>query len=296
MRFSPDIRKIMRHLLKKGLNKTRIAELFDTTRQTVHRWCKRAFHRGRESFKDKPRRSKKSKITVEVEVSILTLRNSFDWGTARIQQGLYCLPEYARKAIRCVQGVSLSRTAINSVLKKHGINGYKHNYKGWKFFRASKPNELWQVDIKGPYTVQGRKYWFVVCIDDYSRYLILAEQLDHDPRVEEIGEMLKPQVEKHRPENILTDNKPFREEWDGWCRINGIEPLHAHPYYPQDKGKVERAIRNLNEEFVHLLRKFPEWLRGKLKDYKEWYNEKRFHLGIRAIPSELYKCNVRNFT
>ncbi len=71
MRLSPEIRKTLVRLVKKGLNKTYLAELFDTTRQTVHRWCRRAFHRGREGFKDKPRNPKKGKITVEVEVSIL---------------------------------------------------------------------------------------------------------------------------------------------------------------------------------------------------------------------------------
>ncbi|MGQ9690290.1 MAG: helix-turn-helix domain-containing protein [Thermoproteota archaeon] len=47
IRFSPGIRRALVRLARKGLNKTYIAELFDTTRQTVHRWCKRAFHRGR---------------------------------------------------------------------------------------------------------------------------------------------------------------------------------------------------------------------------------------------------------
>lgn len=294
MRFSPDIRKIMLHLLKKGLSKTHIADLFDTTRQTVHRWCKRAFHRGRESFKDKPRRSKKSKITVEVEVSILALRNSFDWGTARIRQGLYCLPEYARKAIRCVQRVGLSRTAINSVLKKHGINGYRHNYKGWKFFRAKEPNELWQIDLKGPYTVQGKKHWFLVCLDDYSRYLTLSEQFDHEPTTREITILLERLNVK--PEHILSDHGvQFKEQWKRWCKEHDIKPLFAHPYYPQDKGKVERAIRNLNEEFVHLLRKFPEWLKGKLSKYRDWFNNKRYHRGVNDYPARLF-WEVRKFT
>ncbi len=98
----------------------------------------------------------------------------FGWGTARIQQGLYKLPDFMKESIPCVQGVRLSRKAINDVLKKHGINGYKHNYKHWKFFRAKEPDELWQIDLKGPFSVHGKKHWFLVCIDDYSRYLVLA--------------------------------------------------------------------------------------------------------------------------
>ncbi|MBS7633551.1 helix-turn-helix domain-containing protein, partial [Candidatus Bathyarchaeota archaeon] len=38
MRLSSDIRGVFRRLFKKGLTVTRIAELFDITRQTVYRW------------------------------------------------------------------------------------------------------------------------------------------------------------------------------------------------------------------------------------------------------------------
>jgi IS30 family transposase len=123
MCLPPDIRGVFRKLLKKGLTVTRIAYLFDTARQTVHRWLRRGKHVGRESFKDKPREPKASKVTNEVEVSILTLRNTFRWGTVRIQQGLYGLPPFIHEATHCVQEVRLSRETINNGLSKHGVNG-----------------------------------------------------------------------------------------------------------------------------------------------------------------------------
>jgi transposase InsO family protein len=288
MRFTPDIRAAFRQLVKKGLSVTRIAELFDTSRRTVYRWLNRAKHPGRESFRDKSRKGKGIKITVEVEVSILALRNTFGWGTARIQQGLWKLPGFVLESVPCcVQGVMLSREAINSVLTRHGINGYPCRHKRWKFFRARGPDKLWQIDLKGPFTVHGRKYWFVVCIDDYSRYLLLSEQLDHDPTTKEVAALL--QRLGRKPEVILSDRGPqFKENWKDWCRDNGIRPEFAHPRYPQDKGKVERTIRNLNQEFVHHLRRFPGWLDGKVDEYREWFNNSRFHRGVNAFPAELY--------
>ena len=133
-----------------------------------------------------------------------------------------------------------------------------------------------------------KKYWFIICIDDYSRYMILAEQIDHEPTCEEIENMLLPYIIDHQPENILTDNKPFKEQWDKWCKEQCSNPLHAHPYYPQDKGKVERAIRNISEEFIYLIKKFPHWLNGIIDSYKQWYNHKRLHAGINAFPASLY--------
>jgi transposase len=85
LRLTPSIRGLFGKFVKKGLTVTRIAELFDTTRQTMHRWLKRAKHLSRKYFKDKPRKLKPSKITDEVELPILALRNTFKWGIARIQ-------------------------------------------------------------------------------------------------------------------------------------------------------------------------------------------------------------------
>jgi transposase len=274
--------------VRRGFKKTLVAEVFDVSRKTVTTWSKRAKHRGRESFRDKKRENREVKIALEVELAIIAMRTTFDWGTARIQQGLMELPDYAKEVIQhCVQGLKLSRTSINEVLKKHGLNGYKKNYKHWKFFRAKRQNELWQADLKEPYSVQGKKYWFFVCIDDYSRYLLVAEQFDHAPTRIEITKLLKKLPKK--PEKILTDNGPqFREKWKRWCNENHIESLFAHPYYPQDKGKVERAIRNVSEEFIYLLKKSPLWLKGKIKEYRGWYNNKRYHRGIKAIPITLY--------
>lgn len=196
-----------------------------------------------------------------------------------------------KESIDCMQGIRLSREAINNILTRHGVNGYPHNYRHWKFFRASQPDELWQIDLKGPYTVHGQKYWFLVCIDDYSRFIVLTEQFDHCPTTDETTNLLDKLDRK--PANILSDNgSQFKENWIKWCKSNGINPLFAHPYYPQDKGKVERTIRNVSEEFVYLLRRFPDWLGGKLGEYKDWFNKDRFHRGINNFPSRLYSVKL----
>lgn len=282
MRLTPEQRSLIADARQRGIKISRIAEVLGISQTTVKRWSKR------KRFIDKQRKAKDSKVTLEVELAILAMRTTFDWGTARIQQGLINLPDYAKQALQnCVENIKLSRTSINDVLKKHKLNGYKQSSKTWKFFRAKKPNELWQLDIKGHFTVQGKKYYMVVCIDDYSRYLLLAEQFEHVPHTKEITSLLGKLANK--PENILTDNaKIFARQWKLWCLYNEIKALFAHPYYPQDKGKVERTIRNIVEEFIDLLQKFPEWLNGVINDYRSWFNNHRFHRGIGTMPALLY--------
>jgi transposase InsO family protein len=138
--------------------------------------------------------------------------------------------------------------------------------------------------------VAGKKYWIVICIDDYSRYIVLCELFEECPTTKEITDLLETIIRKtkRKPEKILTDHgAQFQDLWKRWCSANKIEQLFAHPYYPQDKGKVERSIRNLVQEFVKLLRKFPEWL-SRISEYVGWYNDKRFHRGISDYPANLY--------
>ena len=66
MRLSPDIRGAFRKLATEDLTVTGIAQMFGTTRQTVYRWLKRGKHHGEETFKDKPRQPKESKVTAEM--------------------------------------------------------------------------------------------------------------------------------------------------------------------------------------------------------------------------------------
>lgn len=258
-------------------------ETFSVSRTTVWYWQY-------EDFKTRfdIKRNSEGKITIDVEITILNLRTTFKWGTARIQNGLISLPEFMRAEMEvCVQNFPLSRTSIQKVLKKHKLNGYKKKYKFWKFFRAKYPNELWQIDLK-EFKFEGKKYYLLVCIDDYSRFILLLELFEHCPTTKEITSAL--QKLNIKPEKILSDNgAQFREQWANWCKENKTEAIFAHPYYPQDKGKVERTIRNLTEEFVDLLSKFPKWLNLKcIEEWRCWFNEERYHRGVKDYPANLY--------
>ncbi|MBS3074701.1 transposase family protein [Candidatus Pacearchaeota archaeon] len=182
-------------------------------------------------------------------------------------------------------------TTINRILKKHGINGYsKKRRKAWKFFRAKHSNELWQVDSK-EFKFEGRKYYFEVCIDDYSRCLLCSKLFDHCPTTKELTSEL--QKLKVKPEKILSDNSgQFKELWKEWCKEQGIEAVFAHPYYPQDKGKVERAIRNVAEELINLIvisRKLVS--NQEVEKWIRWFNEKRYHHGVKDYLANLYVKN-----
>lgn len=258
---------------------------FSVSRKTVWYWGKQNLH----CISDLPRANHKFKITFETEITIIAFRNNFGYGCARIQQRLFCAPSFELEQMEIkVQGVELSRQAINEILKKWGINGYKKKRsKAWKFFRAKYANELWQVDLK-EFKFEGKKYYLLVCVDDYSRYILCLHLFDHCPTTNDLTSALdKLEI---KPEKILFDNGgQFQKQWKDWCIQKRIEPKAAHPYYPQDKGKVERTIRNITEELIIHLSHFAMFF-DKFEEYKIWFNEKRYHRGVKDYPAKLYKC------
>ena len=81
MRLPFELRRLIGKLVDKLGNKSFVSKLLDISWNTVNKWSKRRKH-----LKDRKRKPKESKITVEVELSILALRNTCKWGTERIRQ------------------------------------------------------------------------------------------------------------------------------------------------------------------------------------------------------------------
>jgi transposase InsO family protein len=272
-------------LAREDIPKKVLMMSFSVSRTTVWVWGKQNLHYTKDII-----HVYESKITIEAEITILFLR-SLGYGCARIQQRLNSAPEIElNKTEIFVQELKVSRQTVYKILKKHKLNGYFHkrNQKAWKFFRAKYANELWQLDMK-EFKFEGKKYYFVVCIDDYSRYLLCLQLFDHAPTIKEICQTIAPLVNKYHPKKILTDNNPFKDSWKEWCKNNNIEAVFAHPYYPQDKGKVERAIRNIAEELINIIIIFHKLLNGQeTLSWISWFNEKRYHRGVKDYPANLY--------
>jgi transposase InsO family protein len=284
MRLKPEQRLLLGKLAREDIPKNVLMVSFSVSRTTIWYWGKQNLHYTKNIL-----RVYTGKITIEAEITILFLR-SLGYGCARIKQRLFSAPEIEIRLTKIyVQGLEVSRQTVYKVLKKHKLNGYfsKKNQKAWKFFRAEYPNQLWQLDLK-EFRFEGRKYYFIVCIDDYSRDILLLKLSEHCPTTEDITSAL--QKLNVKPEKILTDNGgQFQEQWKKWCSKNRIEAKFAHAHYPQDKGKVERAIRNIAEELVNIITIFHKLLTDKEIDgWVNWFNNERKSLGVKDYPANLY--------
>ena len=296
--LTPEIRKRIVKAYKKGYRIKDIAAIFGVSRWVIWKWRKRAYHPGKDSYRSHSRRPLKvcTKVTQEIENAVIVLRDSFNWGTYRLSLNLRCPPGYIHHLLTTITGrhwkpVNLSRQTVNTILKKHRRNGspYKRNKRDWKYFRARKPNGLWQIDIKGPFLLDGKRLYALVIIDDHSRFIIYCG-LYTSIKKEEVVTALEGAVKRHGcPKRLLCDNGPQFKSSDlkRWCKINKVKYEPAPPYYPETKGKVERAIRNLKEEYLVLDKVF-ENVSLLLSEYIEWFNNVRYSLGVEGIPASFY--------
>lgn len=301
--LNPETRRLMVNAVRNGYNVGEVAKIFGVSRKTVWKWCKRTMKVGRPIYRDHSKRPQTihRKVTETAEVAIVVLREAFNWGTQRIKLNLECPPSYIRTLLESATGnewkpIILSRQAINNILKKHGLNGSPYKSKrNWKYFRASRPDELWQIDIRGPIRIGNIRGYVLVILDDYSRYLVWCKFYERiTSRIVLSALSYLAITKKQIPQKILADNGPqFKVIFEKGCKNMGIEVIHTPPYYPQCKGKVERVIRTFNEEFLRVCGVFDNSM-TLMPEFQAWYNDSRYHMGIFDFPNELYNnhCNV----
>ena len=120
-------------------------------------------------------------------------------------------------------------------------------------WQAERPNALWHSDVcHGPALVIGEQkkpLRIHAILDDASRYIIALEA-HHTEREEDMLGMLVRAVRKQgRPDAWYLDNGgTYRGDiLRTACGRMGVTLLHARPYDPQARGKMERFWRTLRQ-------------------------------------------------
>jgi len=283
--------------VRNGYKVQDVTRIFNVCRKTVWKWCKRTRKRGRPIYRDQSKRPHRNhrKVTRNAEIAIVVLREAFNWGTQRIAVNLQSPPPYIITLLESVTGtvwtpVTVSRQTVNGILKKHQLNGNPYKDKrDWKYFRATQPDEMWQIDLRGPIRIENIKGYVLVILDDYSRYMLYCkfyESIATETVLTVLQELIR--TKNRKPQKLLVDNGPqFKETFTDSCEHNDIEVIHTPPHYPQCKGKVERVIRTFNEEFLRVCSVFDNPLQ-LMPDFQTWYNDSRYNMGILGYPAALY--------
>ncbi len=173
-------------------------------------------------------------------------------------------------------------------------------------FEAEFPNDIWQSDVMhGPkLKIEGkfRKTYLIALIDDHSRLILnatfyLKENLDCF-----LAALKVAIVKRGLPKKLYVDNgAAFRSNHLAYIAAAlQINLIHAKPYSPQGKGKIERFFRTVRGSFLseqlilelsetsHPLMEFNERLSVWLMDR---YHQKQ-HSSTSETPLERFKNGI----
>lgn len=226
---------------------------------------------------------------------IVSLRLAHGWGARKL------------RVLLAHRGETVSESTINRVLKRQGLIYTREvSGKATRRFERTAPNELWQMDFKGPYRLAtGRCVPFSI-IDDHSRYAIGLFAFDNQ-LTDTVHQALVTRFERYGvPQAILTDHGvPWwgNSNEHGLTRLSirlirqGIRLCFSGVRHPQTQGKVERFHRTISEMVRHHGRPttLSSW-QTRFDDFREEYNHLRPHeaLGL-DVPASRYHPSNRPY-
>lgn len=157
--------------------------------------------------------------------------------------------------------------------------------------------DLYQGDIKyGPYLPIGKngeskQVYLSVFIDDATRYIVAAKFYENQ-KLDIIEDTLRMAIMRYgKPSTIYVDNrKQYRSEWLAKaCSRLDIRILHAKPYHPEGKGKVEAFNRRVDSFLSEVALEKPQSLEELNCLLDLWINEhyhKSVHHSLHGISPE----------
>jgi len=123
-------------------------------------------------------------------------------------------------------------------------------------FEAELPNDIWQSDVMhGPMVTVGerqRKSYLIAFIDDHSRLIPYAQFYLSEKLASFLDAFEKALLKRGLPRKLYVDNgAAYRSKHLEHITASlGIALIHAKPYKPEGKGKIERWFRTVRGQFL----------------------------------------------
>jgi transposase InsO family protein len=272
-----------------------LCQEFGISRPTGYLWWTRYRQEGLAGIAERSRRPRLSpeQTPPALEEQVVKLRQRYpDWGARKLQ------------VLLRHEGVELARSTIHRVLRRHGLidEGNGHRAAVQRFERSG-PNELWQMDFKGPLQ-RGDKLGPLSVIDDHSRYLLVLRQVADTSGVGVREHLEGAFGEGGVPEAMLMDHGiPW---WSAqsphgytklslWLMQQGIELHWGRIRHPQTQGKVERFHGEL-QRAVERRHPVALDLQGWLDEFRWEHNHVRPHeaLGMET-PASRWRPSERRY-
>ncbi len=153
-------------------------------------------------------------------------------------------------------GIGLSLSTAYRFLHRHDLMGKQPALVDRRKFEAELPNDLWQSDVMhGPMLLSGdkrRKTYLIAFIDDHSRLIPHGRFYLSEGVACFMSAFSDAVLRRGLPRKLYVDNgSAFRSrQLEYTAAALGIALVHARPYQPQGKGKIERFFKNVRTRFL----------------------------------------------
>ncbi len=285
-----------------GANRAALCRRFGIARKTGYKWLARHEREGDAGLSNRSRRPKSFRVqtSAEMEKRVIEVRDEHPvWGGRKIRARLQHLG---------VEDVPAAST-ITEILRREGRIDPVESAKrvAWQRFEREQPNELWQMDFKGEFSMTcGGWCYPLTVLDDHSRFSLVLRACKNQQR-ETVQSRLTSAFERYGlPRAMLMDNgSPWSAPhvWRGHTRLSvwlldlDVAVLHGRPYHPQTQGKEERFHRTLKAEVLQG-RQFDDLtaVQTGFDRWREVYNHERPHeaLGLQ-VPASCYRVSQRSY-
>ena len=268
------------------------------TPKTVKNWYYKYKKEGLESLEKKKRRDKNNFRKIkneEVEERILEIRKMYPRITTKKIYEKLIEEKYITREV--------SVHAIFRYLKSNNLKAVQISKKEKKKYEHEMPNESWQSDTStGPYIkVEGKakRVYLIMIIDDTSR-LIMGYDFFFEDNAINMQKVLKSAIKKYGiPKQLYVDNgSPYKNEQLSLIMARlGIKLIHAKPYSPTGKGKIERSFRTIKDGWLNCRDwnsyKTIEEVREDFSDYlyKEYIN--KIHSETKMTPNNKWHNEIK---
>ena len=275
---------------------------FDISRKTGHKWLNRFRQYGVAGLSDRRRNPRRcpGRAPSKLEALVVTYKNRYPyWGPRKIHRLVY---QDHPEAVR------FSVSTVARILARHGLviprdPPVVHPAVGC--FEHSKPNELWQMDLKMVLRLpDGSKRYVAGILDDHSRYVLGVWWLDDLTDNSVLSCWIAAVGRFGLPRLTLTDHgAQFRMEDHATSAFRtylwacGVQHTQGRVAHPQTQGKIERFWSTFQTELTPRLKQAkPETWERLTKQWLIQYNTLRPHESLDDMtPASRYRPSERTY-
>lgn len=272
--------------------KTRISQ------GTIQRWC-RVYRNSRGDLKSlypKDRCDQGKARVMDEDTCLALVELRLKMPTLTVPQ----LIEQMNRLKRATPGIVLNNSTVYRFLHQQNLMGPQmKNPVDRRKFEAELPNDLWQSDVMhGPKVdVDGkmRKTYLIAIIDDHSRLIVHARFYLSEKLASYLTAFENAIAARGLPRKLYVDNgAAFRSKHLEYIAAAlSISLIHAKPYTPEGKGKIERWFKTVRCSFLPLFKGAGVYQLNEA--LLRWINDsyhKRIHSATGQTPFERFTTNM----